>query len=233
MGKIIITDDALKLAAASVREAMLSTIPPAEECRHTFSPEFEAKMEQLIAAEQRRSRHRSAARRVAAVFLAVLLGVGAWLAVDAPARASFFNWVREVYETHIVYRFTGEPSTEELPEYRLGWLPNGYVEVSVGGDDSLRNVLYTNGQNQKEDIVLSYYPLFDGRTQYVFETDDGEKININGGSGYFYAGETAEDANGVVWIDDQSKTVFVIAARLPKDVILNMAESLYLENMTK
>lgn len=233
MGKITITDDALRLAASSVREAMLSTIPPAEECSHTFSPEFESAMERLMEAEQRRHRRLSIIRKVAAVFLAAMIGVSVWLATDAPARASFSNWIREVYETYIVYRFTGEPPADALPEYRLGWIPEGYTEVSISGDDQLRNVLYSNGENRKEDIVFSYCSLFEGRVLYVFKTDDGEQVEINGSSGYFYYGETAADANGAIWIDDQSNREFTIAARLPKEVILRMAESLYLENIPK
>lgn len=231
MGKIIITDDALKLAAASVREAMLSTIPPAEECRHTFSPEFEAKMEQLIAAEQRRSRRRSAARRVAAVFLAVLLGVGAWLAVDAPARASFFNWVREVYETYIVYRFTGEPSAEGLPEYRLGWLPDGYVEVSMVHDDNLQGYLYQNGETA---LTFMYYHLIQGDAGIHYNEDaECTPITVNGHQGHFYAAANATVSNDLIWVDEPRGILFVLSGFLSQDDMLNIAESLCLENMTK
>ena len=82
MGKVLITDHALEQAAASVSKAMLNAIPSAEECRHEFLPEFEAKIQQLREKECRHTHRRSILRRVAAVFLAIVLGAGVWLATD-------------------------------------------------------------------------------------------------------------------------------------------------------
>lgn len=231
MSKIIITDDALRLAAASVREAMLSTIPAPEECRHTFSLEFEAKMEQLMKTEQRRSHRRSIARRVAAVFLAALIGVSAWLAIDTQARASFFNWVREVYETHIVYRFTGEVPTETLPEYRLGWLPEGYVQVSSSGTEEMWAALYQSGEDA---LTFVYYRMAPGEVGSIYDTgSDGEPLTVNGNSGHFYPGADEASSNGLAWIDEKQSIFFMLSGFLSSDDMLHIAETLYLEEMPK
>ena len=55
---------------------------------------------------------------------------GTWLTVDAEARAAFFAWVREQYEAFVEYRFIGEaPQENEIVDYELTWLPEGYSET--------------------------------------------------------------------------------------------------------
>ena len=233
MEKTIMTDAALRQAAASVRRAMLSAVPPPEECRHDFSPEFEEKMERLFRAERRRGRFRSVARGAAAILLAVLIGAGVWLASDSRARASFVNWVREVYETYVVYRFTGEAPAETLPEYRLGWLPEGYVEVSVSEKDGVRSVVYGDTEGVGQDIVLVYFYLRESAEQYVFQIRREAAVSVNGAQGYFYCNAEDPASSLLAWIDDAGETVFLLSAELPDEVILYMAESLCLADVTK
>ena len=47
-------------------------------------------------------------QRVAAVFLAIFIGFGGVMAISPTVRAAVINWITEWYETHIVYRYTGE-----------------------------------------------------------------------------------------------------------------------------
>lgn len=96
-----LTDEALSLAAAQVRDAMPASLPSPSACEHTFSRAFERKMRPLL----RRQRHplfAQAVRRAAAFFLTVLVGAGVWLTVDVQAREIFFAWVREFYEASVV-----------------------------------------------------------------------------------------------------------------------------------
>ena len=85
---INLTDDLLRAAAADVRTAMLDALPAPEECSHTFSPQFERKMQKLI--RQQKAGYRLL-RQVAAVFFALLIGSSVWLMVDTEARAAFLQ----------------------------------------------------------------------------------------------------------------------------------------------
>lgn len=71
-----ITEDMLRNAAAEVREAMLDSLPPQEDMNHVFSRRFERKMNRLI--QKQKGGHQTL-QRIAAVFLALLLGGGIWL----------------------------------------------------------------------------------------------------------------------------------------------------------
>lgn len=80
-----ITDELLYQHAAEARDIWLDTLPNEDELPdHQFSDEFMASLETLKKQEtgQRRKR-RTPLQRVAAVFLAVLIGSGTWLGVDA------------------------------------------------------------------------------------------------------------------------------------------------------
>lgn len=99
---MMITEEMLQTAAAEVREAMLASLPKQETMRHIFSRRFERKMERLI---RKQEGVRQMLGRIAAVFLALLLGGWIWLTVDAGASAAFRKWIQSVYENSIVYRF--------------------------------------------------------------------------------------------------------------------------------
>ena len=80
MGKLLITDGELRKAAAAVRDAMLASIPAEEDCPYEFSPGFEERIFRLYEekrAEKKKPKRR-VLRRVAAIFLAAVIGFGAW-----------------------------------------------------------------------------------------------------------------------------------------------------------
>ena len=100
-----ITDELLYQHAAEARDIWLDTLPNEDELPdHQFSDEFMASLETLKKQEtgQRRKR-RTPLQRVAAVFLAVLIGSGTWLGVDAEARAALVSWFREFTGKSAVY----------------------------------------------------------------------------------------------------------------------------------
>lgn len=85
---------------------------------HEFSPAFEKKIRKL----KRRADHPAFYRtmnRVASILLAILIAIGAWISVDAEARAAVVGWVKEIYETYFVYRFEGNSNVNrDLVDYR-------------------------------------------------------------------------------------------------------------------
>ena len=105
----MITDEMLRAAAARSCEIYVAHLEKGfdPEKKHEFSPEFLRKIERL----KRRAKHPvfyKTTRRVASIALAILITGGAWITVDAEARAAFVGWVKEVYEEFFVYRFNSE-----------------------------------------------------------------------------------------------------------------------------
>lgn len=231
----MITDETLCVAAGTSLEAYVSYLEsdydPSDQ--HVFSDEFETKMRKLI----RKAKHPvfyQAAKRIAVILLAALLSVSVWLSVDTQARAAFFNWIREVYETHIVYRFTGEKQTEEFPNYTLGWLPEGYEEVSTISNGDMTDILFIDANNSEEGLIFSYYRVHSGVSLEILEpAGESHEVIVRGLPGHFYFAAEEGATNDLVWIDEERKIVFTLSAFLTETDMLHIAENVFLAETTK
>lgn len=231
MSNIVFTDDALRSAAAEVREVMLRALPPPSECTHEFSGGFKSKMETLIRRMELRDGLRRLGRSAAAVFLALIVSLSGWLAVDAEARAGFVNWAREVYESSIIYRYFGnEKSLTELPEVELGWLPEGYVEVIRDADEESCVIVYANEADPELGFIVSLHLMTDGRTlellpkgEYAVKT-----VEVNGIQGELYIPEDEGESSDLILMDESKGLLITIGATLEESVILHIAKNLNL-----
>jgi hypothetical protein len=205
---------------------MLEQLPEPSECRHTFSDEFEQKMRELMDRKNHHGAWHKFAHRAAAVILAVLLGLGAWLAVDQDARAAVTRWIREVYENSVFYRFSGEASIDQNHTYELAWIPEGYEKVNQASTDTTQSVLY---ESKDSAFTFLWHNTHEG-SLYKFDGTKGEGIPvlINGLEGHYYPAANSNTTNDLVWIDDNSKTLFSISSYLPFEDILHIAESVKL-----
>lgn len=228
---INLTDDLLRAAAADVRTAMLDALPAPEECSHTFSPQFERKMQKLI--RQQKAGYRLL-RQVAAVFLALLVGSGVWLMVDTEAKAAFIHWVRTVYENSIVYRFFGSDTPEvELTNYRPAWLPEGYVETMVIAEDSIS--LLVEYRNDENDVIYFHcFPMNDSVVTSIIPNGKitSEDVAVNGMYGTVYYPENMDESNEMIWFNEELHIAYGLSSYLEKSVMLHIAESVSLDNST-
>lgn len=225
-----LTDEMLRQSAAVARDAMLASLPEPEDCPADCSPRLRRRLDRLL----RRQRHPmfyGAARQIAACFLAVLALGGGWLAVDSEARASFFQWTRQVYETQIVYRFAGEGAEHGV--YRVGWVPEGYTVWRENEASAFSTIIYVNADGKLLDFI--YGPMQEGSGITVTDTDQTvvKQVEINGIPGEFYRSTDLTSSNVLIWLDETSGMYFSIGGFLDESDILHMAESIYLEESTK
>lgn len=234
MSQTTLSDEALKQAAASVRQSLLNSLPPPSQCEHEFSPAFQAKMKHLMAKFNLRRTIRKTAQRAAAIFLAALIGVSSWLTLDAEAREAFFSWTREVYEEHIVYRFFGEPAAETLPAYRITWLPEGYEEVDVHEGQVAFNAFYQKGDDITSAFVFEYFFMQDGSLTELLLFDEEnynyKTIDVSGTQANFYEAFLPDETNCLLWFVESANIVFRINGFLEESVIVHIAESILLTN---
>lgn len=237
MAKITFTDDELRKAAIAVRDAMLASIPAEEDCPYEFSPGFEGRIRQLYQekmAEKKKKAGHPVLRRVAAIFLATLIALSTWLAVDNRARAAVLRWFREVYENQIVYRFTGEKPNEVLPEFELTWLPEGYEQVQLNRNEFACNALYRQPASKADDIVLFYTWITEKLVLSVNDANEpGVPIDVNGTTGYLYCGTEESPANLLAWVREDLNVVIYVNSRLDPEEILHIACGLKLYIPTK
>lgn len=225
-----LTDEMLRQAAPLARDAMLASLPEPEDCPADCSPRLRRRLDRML----RRQRHPALYRTVgqaAACFLAVLVLGGGWLAADQEARASFFQWTRQVYETQIVYRFAGEGAKHGV--YRVGWVPEGYTVWRENEASAFSTIIYVNADEKLLDFT--YGPMQEGSGIAVTDTDQAvvKQVEINGIPGEFYLSTDPTLSNSLIWLDETSGMCFSIGGFLDEFDILHMAESIYLEESTK
>ena len=231
MQKFEISDQALEEASGAVVTSLLGALPEPEELAHDFSDGFEEKMRLVIAKETRHSAFRKFGRRAAAVILAALVGMGAWLAVDQEARAMVSQWIRTVYESSVIYRFFGAASEGELPDYRPAWVPDGYVEVQSLRTESERVLVY---QSSDSAFTLTYHWMDETKAGALDGTSgESEAVSVQGNTGYYYPSADPGSTNDLIWTDESSGLVFILSAYLPEHDILHIAESVELSDTPK
>ena len=165
-------------------------------------------------------------QRAAAIFLAGLVGVSTWLAVDTQARAAFFRWCKEIYETYVVYHFSGNDPMQ-TSVYRPGWLPIGYEETSALSVPGFNQMVFQNQEGNQ--ILFDYTLMQQGAVAAVVpETAILKAVEINDCYGELYLEGDPERASVLMWFDDQENLAFSLSACLPEDDILHIAQSILL-----
>lgn len=221
----MITDEMLREAAEKSSKVYVRYLEQGynPEFQHDFSKNFERKIRKLRRKANHPVLYRSL-QRIASILLAIALGGIVWLSVDIEARASFFGWIREFYETYIVYRFEGNhDSNTSSEEYRPTWVPTGYAEFHTSNSEDDFTVIYANDIGQA--LTFSYSRETTGSVWYVKNTMISTKqAYVNDMPADILIADNIETANGIVWVDSQN-TAFYISGFLDEADLIRMAES--------
>ncbi len=217
----MISEEALRQAAAEASDCLVRSLDEAGIPVHNFSARFERKMRRLI----RRTRHPAAYRalvRVACAFLAFLLGSGVFLAVNPEARAAFFGWVRTQYEQLFVYDVANTNEQTELPEYTLGWLPEGYEEVERYSDPKSTRIVYANIIGNKIDFIYSKT----AEIHLIPDSNNISSITINDQSAEIYNSQLPNGNNNLIWSSKDGTMLFELIGTCNETTLINMAKNI-------
>lgn len=223
------SDAELRQAAALVRQSMLKALPHPTECHYAISPEMGQKIARLVKKEEQKKRLRRIGRMAASIILAFLVGVGAWLAVDAEARAAVVQWVKEVYEESVFYRFFNEPTSEALPYYRLTALPGDYTETVAYEDETLRILMYEN----TNDTLLFACQRMSKETALGISSNgySCEVVALDRFTAELYIPTDPTSTKDLVWIDEDAGLLFTLSSFCENDIIINIANGVQLAEM--
>ena len=228
----MITDEMLRSSAARSSELFAHTITSDYDPAQQYEPSdlFEKKIRKLF----HRAKHPyfyKAIQRIASIFLAAILIGSMYLAVDTEARAAFLDWIKEVYEHSIVYRIMPSSAAKDLPHYELTWLPDGFGEPDIYENETVYSALYQNSSTG-EIVIFDYYRLSGEVQAKLFTDQQPEHVLVNGIIADFYAASSDSESNNLLWIDTEAGVFCAIDSNLSKDVILHIAESIYLVTIT-
>lgn len=179
---------------------------------------------------------KSVLQKVAMILLVFSLSLGSLMAVSPTVRAAVVRWVTEWYETHVVYRFSGEQITDEMPQYEVTDLPEGYAEIERVEWPSYVSIIYQNVNDENASwIYLQYIYMQQGASgNFGIENADIIPVTVNGLEGQLYLNRDAEGADSTItWIIPDENILFAVSAALNTDDILHIAESVSLSKTEK
>ena len=149
------------------------------------------------------------------------------MAVSPTVRAAVVRWVTEWYETHIVYRYSGE-----MPYYEISGLPQGYTEIIRDIYEASVSVVYESPSGDM--ICFDYTYMQQGAANIIAPGDDEIlDVTVNGIQGQLFLPHDSEDAKTITWIDTDSNLQFVVKAFCSETDILHIAESVSLVKTEK
>lgn len=220
-----LTDEMIREALLRYDEIEMSKVPKDEDIDLEFSPGFERRMRRLIKKVDTPVKYRL--QQAACVALALLTLAATYLSIDADARAQFFGWVQEQYETLVHYFFVGESTSEIAPEdvvYRPTWLPDGYEESAVYELETGTTVVYMN----KTDMMirfryswdLGYFGVFANRKEMITHNVYSDNINAS----IFISADDSQYPS-IFWQKEETTAIFFITGNLSDDELVKMAES--------
>ena len=224
----MISEERLRQAAGAAVLALADSLPAPEECRHEFSPCFERRMRKVL----RRGNHPTVyrgLRRVASFLLVLLLSGSIWLAVDTEAREAVFGWISERVEGAYHYFFRGERTSQNyLTEYTLSKIPEGYHKKDVFETDSYTETTYLETATGRYLSLGWLHPSTETETpELFFLTGDMEReqAQVNGRAAEFYRDDTGNNANVIVWRDEERATLLYLSGYFDKESLIDLAEN--------
>lgn len=196
----------------------------AELPEHDFSPAFEKRMRKLVRKAAHPIRNR-VARAAACLLLAALVGGCSVLALVPEARAAFVGWVRDVYETWLVYQYEGERrGASEDTVFLPAWVPEGYEEIVPARAGSFVRAQYENQRGEL--LTVSYVTGADTLSLNVeWEGADVRGCAVNGLPADLYL-NPGDGPNILVWTDGARNAAFWITAALDEGDLVRIAESI-------
>jgi hypothetical protein len=224
----MISEERLRQAAGAAALALTDCLPAPEECQHEFSPGFDRRMRKVL----RRGNHPTVyrgLRRVASFLLVLLLSGSIWLAVDTEAREAVFGWISERVEGAYHYFFRGERTSQNyLTEYTLSKIPEGYHKKDVFETDSYTETTYLETATGRYLSLGWLHPSTETETpELFFLTGDMEReqAQVNGRAAEFYRDDTGNNANVIVWRDEERATLLYLSGYFDKESLIDLAEN--------
>ena len=225
--------DSLELDAESAASGELVFEPTAR-----YQRQMAEMVKDPLKWERRRARPlwKNVAQKAAVILLVFSLSLGSLMAVSPTVRAAVVRWVTEWYETHVVYRFSGEQLSGEMPKYEITNLPEGYVEDERVDWPTYISIIYRKANDENAPwIYLRYVYMQQGTVNNIgTEGADIIPVTVNGIEGQLYLARNPDESDSTItWIDPDKNIAFIVDAALDADSILHIAESVSLVKTEK
>lgn len=227
-----LSDAMLASALNKVKNYDVSSIPDNNEIDHTFSADFEKRMNKLISSFDKKEKNisffRNALTKAAVIIITLCIGAFSIVMISPQARADFKNAVMEFYETHIKFYFiTGDEVSGDFTNYEnitAAYVPRDFTLKEKY--EEYEAVGYRYG-NETDGLVYDIYvSLNDGLAVHTDKNKNNvENIKVSGRDAYLIAGENEGKPYSTLIITGNKITVTVYG-QLTREEIIKVGESL-------
>ena len=115
-----------------------------------------------------------------------------------------------------------------LPLYEPTWLPEGYEEVERINSYPWVDILWQNDEEKL--LFVDYVDMSEVDDVNIWNRGDeveSEAVFVAGCSGTYYPPSEHDPGNGLVWIDEDKRLVYIISAEsLEKEMLVQFANSI-------
>lgn len=227
-----ISDAMLASALIKVKNYDVSSIPSDKEINHTFSKDFEKRMDKLISSLDKKEKSisffRNTLTKAAVIILSVCIGAFSLVMISPQARADFKNAVMEFYETHIKFYFiTGDEVSGDFTNYEnitAAYVPRDFTLKEKYEEYEAVGYRY---ENEADGLVYDIYvSLNDGLAVHTDKNKNNiENIKVSGRDAYLIAGENEGKPYSTLIVTGNKITV-TIYGQLTREEIIKVGESL-------
>lgn len=221
----MISDEMLCIAAGEYEQALLASLPDADECYHSFSAKFEKKMRHLCHKVKYASTY-SIMKRVACAIIAIVLCGSMLLMLNTEVRAAVVGWIKDTFNSFTGYFFAGQINEEPAPKgYDFEEVPEGYTFLDRIDIEDSSTILYIS----PEGFILELsYGFSTDANAFFFKPEDHTHTqeNINGTTMDIYLSNDPQYASSIIWsINDN--VIFIISANCDKDGLIELTKNVH------
>ena len=236
-------DEALKIVIKDqIKKEIAEYNDIKEDEWHTFSPEFETKMNRILKhgkkfKEDFRKTSLKIMKRAAIIVLMILsISFLSLLSVEA-IRTEIFNIITTFYENFINISSTNTNNQNfmlsVIPEkiddmYLPSYIPDGYWEDNISISDGNVKAVYIN---DKDENIIYYQRLLSAAISVDGEDYIENDITINGVNGKIYEYNKADDISYCIIIWNDNKYFYQLFCYLDKEETIKISESIKLQNI--
>lgn len=214
-------DARIKEFLGELVEFELSRIPKEEVLRRRYrlSDLFYQRMENLIHRQERKAKRRNFARGIgsaAAVFVLILLLTNPEFVANAANRV--FQW----FYNHISYQFKENTDVNQVPRYRIGYVPEGY-ELQM--DEYYTGAGIIEYFDKNGNGIDFFYGVIDSVMNVDNENKELLILKGKGKQKIYYLKGIGDDSS-ITWSSDDETTVFNLSGILTEEELLKIYESI-------
>lgn len=181
MEKFTITEEWLYQQMPRVDKVLLDEVTEEGAEDYQFSKRFERKMDKLLKQERRAAfygRHQSLGKKIAAIFLVMLLLSSVAVISVEGFRKKFFNVVETMFDEFKLFEYTDTSELEEFQVIVPKYIPDGYKMIQQRNST---NKFITNYENESGHYFTLYQTKVIAKEDTVdFEYDEANEIKVNG-----------------------------------------------------